>query len=320
MFTVQTAIDRLSGGAVNAFKNGISDAQKLQQINQCIERFYEFGSWRGLHDTITLSASASNILSLSSSYLRLDALSEPSANRDIPIKSQQWAFSPGGPGQMDWTKYGDLVAIDMGDVSNGTSSDYLTVSGTLTPNKTGSYFPLGVTSGPDNLGVYFNTATKYFIGQIGDGSMLIGDNFPLADSTVYWQKITAGLAGAYSVNAGTTGTATVASVATTTAREYRLTGSATLNDARVLQGLARKRFNWFTNTSSIVSPDSFQALRLGVLAMGFEDARGFDTSENLFAEAFKILNGNLVEFNAPQSYGTVQFERAGSMGEVAGVM
>lgn len=221
-FSVATAITRLDSGPTNCFKAGLSAGQKLQRVNEVIDRFYEFGTWRGLHDTITVTSSASNIITLSSSYVRLDALAEPAFCRDIPIKSQQWAFSTAGPGPMDWTKYCELVAIDMGDVS-------------------------GV-------------------------------------------------------------------------RQYRLTGTATANDARVLSGLARKRFTWITDTATIVPIDSFQALRLGVLALGQEDEGAHDNAKSIFAEALEVLNGNLVEFNAIQSWGVVQFDSMATMGSVANLV
>lgn len=197
MFSVATAITRLTGSGKNAFQAGFTAGNHLQRINEVLERFYEFGSWRGLHDTIDITTT-SGIISLSTAYQRLDGLSIPSLNALVPIKSQKWAFSPGGPGAQDWTLYPELIALDQGD--------------------------------------------------------------------------TAGV------------------------RKYLVSGNATANDALTFSGLARKRFTWITNTADIVEPDSFQALRLGVQALGWEDEGDTERYQAVFQQALQVLNGNLQEF------------------------
>lgn len=197
-FSAATAITRLTSGPVNAFKAGISSAQQLQCINEVLERFYEFGTWRGLHDTVTLTSS-SGIITLSSAYQRLDGLGVPAINMSIPIKTQQWAFSTGGPKPQDWTLYGQAVALDLGDNASGQ-------------------------------------------------------------------------------------------------RQYQLSGNTTSNDALSYSGLCRKRFTWITNTATIVFPDTFQALRMGVLARGMEDEGANNEAEAMFNRTLAVLNGNLQEF------------------------
>ena len=198
MFTIATAISRLEGGATSCFKPGSTSAQKLQRLNEVIERFYEFGTWRGLHDTITLTPE-DGIISLPYTYQRLDGLGIPASALIVPIKSQQWQFSTGGPGIQDWSLYGPLVAIDLGDNTSGI-------------------------------------------------------------------------------------------------RRYQLTGTTTELDALSFKGLARKRFTWITDTAAVVSPDSFQALRMGVLALAMEDEGDDEGCKALFASALAVLNGNLQEF------------------------
>lgn len=114
-FTIATAITRITGGPKNAFL-GMSAAQELQRINEVLDRFYEFGSWRGLHDTVTLTTTG-GILTLSTAYLRLDGLGIPARNAIIPIRSQQFQFSESGPRVQDFTTYPYGLALDQGDVS-----------------------------------------------------------------------------------------------------------------------------------------------------------------------------------------------------------
>lgn len=138
MFSVATAITRLTSGGFNAFPASFSAGNQLQRINETLEMFFDQGSWRGLHDTISLT-STSGIISLSSAYQRLDGLSVPAQNCPVPIRSMTWAFSPGGPGVQDWTLYSELIALDMGDNASGvrryqvsgdaTAADALTFSG-----------------------------------------------------------------------------------------------------------------------------------------------------------------------------------------------
>lgn len=136
-FSVATAITRLTGSGRNAFPATFTSGNQLQRINEVLERFYEMGSWRGLHDTISLT-STNGIIALSSAYQRLDGLSIPAQNTIISIKPMAWAFSSGGPGSQDWTQYSELIALDQGDVGgvrkyqvsgNAANNDTLTFSG-----------------------------------------------------------------------------------------------------------------------------------------------------------------------------------------------
>lgn len=133
-FSVATALSRLDSGPKSAFTAGLTSDQKLQRVNEVLEYFFEMGTWRGLHDTISLTSS-SGIISLPTGYQRLDALGDAANIRIIPIKSQQWAFSQGGPGFQDWTLYsGNLIAIDLGDNSSSVRRYQLT--GTAANNDT----------------------------------------------------------------------------------------------------------------------------------------------------------------------------------------
>ncbi len=121
-FSAATALTRLSSGPVDAFRAGLSSAQKLQRLNEVLEKAYDEGTWRGLHDTLSPEngngiTTTGGIITLSSAYQRLDKLSVPAMALNVPIRDMLWAFSEGGPGNQDWTLYLQLIAIDQGDVS-----------------------------------------------------------------------------------------------------------------------------------------------------------------------------------------------------------
>lgn len=99
-------------------------------------------------------------------------------------------------------------------------------------------------------------------------------------------------------------------------RQYQLTGDPTRLDTFAYVGLARIRYVWATDTSTIVVPDSYQALRLGVISMGQEDELATDQAQKLFAQALQELEGNLAEFNSDFSYGEVQIDAGFGMGSV----
>ena len=217
-FSFATAISRLTSGPTNAFKAGLSSAQQLQRVNEVLDRFYELGTWAGVLTTISGLTTTAGVLSLPSSYIRLDGLSIPAKGEIIPIKSQEWAFSEAGPGMQDWTQYGELVAIDQGD-TNGV-------------------------------------------------------------------------------------------------RTYQLTGDPSKLDLLVLAGLARKRYTWVTDTATIIVPDSYQAIRLGVIALGWEDEGDNGRYQATMDRALGVLNGNYDQSESDTEHGVVAVEMATSMGQI----
>lgn len=223
-FSVATAISRLESGMKSAFADGATAAQKLQRVNEVLDRFFEFGTFRGVRDVVTTLTTTSGVMTLAASYQRLDALSVTTSGQEgkVDIKGMEWPFRPNGPGVLDWSKYPDRDAIDMGDVG-------------------------GV-------------------------------------------------------------------------RKYQLTGPTAALDALTYSGLARKRFVWITDTATVVVPDSFQALRMGVLALGFEDVSDYARSGEMFAAALKLLESNLEEFNSVEQYGFVALDNASGMGGVENVL
>jgi hypothetical protein len=215
VFTVATAITRLTSGPTNIFGDGsLTSGQQLQRINEVLEYFYEFGTWRGVQTPIPLT-STNGIITLSASYLRLDGLTIPAYAQGVEIKSMGWAFSANGPKFQDWTQYATCIAMDMGDNSSGL-------------------------------------------------------------------------------------------------RQYQLTGGTTQLDALSFEGLARKRFTWITDTSTVVTPDSYDGLVQGILAFRARDNQDRDAFNTYIGMALQSLNGNLQEFGPDDRQ--VQVELTTGMG------
>lgn len=137
MFTYEDAMIRLEGGYRSAFMAGTELCQKLQIINELLERFYNYGDWRGLHDQITL-VPVGGVISLPLDYIRLDGLGEASSNQKFLIKSKAYPFQTNGVGVIDYTSVCAPVAIDQGDIAgvrkyliagNPTTNDTRTFTG-----------------------------------------------------------------------------------------------------------------------------------------------------------------------------------------------
>lgn len=216
-FTIADAITRLDGGPRVVWRAGLSSGQKLQRINEVLEIFYTQGSWRGLHDIITLT-SVGGIVTLPAGYQRLDGrLAASACGGYFDLKSQAYGFVGNGPNNQDWSLTGLGVAIDLGDTA----------------------------------------------GQ----------------------------------------------------RRYQLSGNATTNDALTLQGYARRRYVWATDTATVVVPDSYVALRKGVYALGREDEADDSRAGSKMSEALAELDSDLREWNGPD-WGTVQIDASIGMGMV----
>lgn len=132
-FTLATALIRLSGGSTPCFPASTTQPQQLQVVNECLERFFIQGEWRGLKQYLGPEAGAvgtisisNNILTLPAQYYRLDKLGNKQGGCPVDIKSQEWAFSSAGPGPTDWTMYPQLVAIDMGENASFQRQYFLT--------------------------------------------------------------------------------------------------------------------------------------------------------------------------------------------------
>lgn len=80
-------------------------------------------------------------------------------------------------------------------------------------------------------------------------------------------------------------------------RKYRIPGDPTFIDAKTFRGLVKKRFVPLTDSDN-VTPENREALRMGCLALHFEDKGDYDRARIEFAEAIRVLNGDLQEHQA----------------------
>lgn len=136
VFTISTALSRLSGGVRNLFvtsQGTLSSGQQLQLVNEILEEWYKNDSWRGVREVVGTLATSGGILTLAAGYLRADKRFNVTTDGHegcfYEIKKLDYQSQPGGPGYFDVTKAGCLgVAIDLGDSTGGVRRYQLTGS------------------------------------------------------------------------------------------------------------------------------------------------------------------------------------------------
>lgn len=126
--TLTTALTRLAAGytGTSPFPAAATDAQRIARINEALERLYSDNSWRGMRVPYTLPASVSSVITVPATYMALVSIKEDATGTIIPIVSMEWEYQRGGPGPMDYTTYGDVVARDQGEQNDGTRKYWLT--------------------------------------------------------------------------------------------------------------------------------------------------------------------------------------------------
>ena len=98
-------------------------------------------------------------------------------------------------------------------------------------------------------------------------------------------------------------------------RKYQLTGETATLDTYKYRGFARKRYVWATADSTVVTPDCYPALEMGVRAYNAEDEQA-DNVDALWAKAFQALDDSMGQMNQGNDFGTLQTDPAISMGMV----
>lgn len=100
-------------------------------------------------------------------------------------------------------------------------------------------------------------------------------------------------------------------------RKYQITGDTATLDTITFRGWVAARFTYITDTSTVVVPDCFPALRIGVLALGKEDAGAISERNTLWSDCIRMLNGNLQEFQP--DFRQVHVQPAFAMGSNSGI-
>lgn len=80
-------------------------------------------------------------------------------------------------------------------------------------------------------------------------------------------------------------------------RKYRIPGDPDYVDTLTFRGLAKRRFSTLSDSDN-VTPDNTEALRMGCLALHFEDAGDYDRAKVEFDAAIRLLNQDLEEYQA----------------------
>jgi len=102
-------------------------------------------------------------------------------------------------------------------------------------------------------------------------------------------------------------------------RKYQLTGETATLDTYKYRGFARKRYVWATADSTVVTPDCYPALEMGVRAYNAEDEQA-DNVDALWAKAFQALDDSMGQFNQGNEYGVLQIDPGLSMSAVSNLV
>lgn len=213
-FTISQAITRIDGQPEPVWSNGMTSGQKLQRINEALEKLYILGTWDGLLEEISLSP-VNGIITLDPSYYTIEALKDDNGI-DVSIKTQMWKYSKSAPIIDDWAKWhGAPMAFDKGDIAGS--------------------------------------------------------------------------------------------------RTYEIAGDPSDVDAIVYKGMARKRYVWAVDTSTVVSPDCFEALLLSVRSLHWQDVGDMQRAEYMAGKAVEALERILNEVlgDADMGHVTIDGESGG---------
>ena len=102
-------------------------------------------------------------------------------------------------------------------------------------------------------------------------------------------------------------------------RKYQLTGEIATLDTYEYRGFARKRYVWATADSTIVTPDCYPALEMGIRAYNAMDEQA-DNADVLWAKAFQALDDSMGQFNQGNEYGVLQIDPGLSMSAVTNLV
>jgi len=99
-------------------------------------------------------------------------------------------------------------------------------------------------------------------------------------------------------------------------RQYQLTGNTTTLDSYAYKAVCRKRFNFITDTATVVVPDCYSALELSVRAMAAADANANELAKDLWNQAFIKLDSDLGQFQDGDEWPVMQLDPFLGMGSV----
>lgn len=118
-FSYATAIARVDNQPEPYWTPGMTDVQKLQRINEVLDRAYSLGTWDGLLLEVKGMTTTGGILTLDSEYKLLTALRNECFGPRISIKSQQVKYAPAREVTCQ-TGGVPRIAYDLGDLGTGS--------------------------------------------------------------------------------------------------------------------------------------------------------------------------------------------------------
>lgn len=97
-------------------------------------------------------------------------------------------------------------------------------------------------------------------------------------------------------------------------RQYQLTGLSATLDTYAYAAVCRKRFNFITDTATVVVPDCYSALETSVRAMAAKDANANELAQSLWAQAFARLDSDLGQFEMGDDLGVFAIDPSSALG------
>lgn len=220
--TIAQAITRITDQPEPVWSPGMTDAQKLQRINESLDNLYILGTWDGFLEEITVTTT-NGVVALNPKYQTLEGLRDPEG-RDVSIKTQTWKFSKSAPNIEDWNKWqGNPIAFDLGIQTGGANSGK---------------------------------------------------------------------------------------------RLYQIPGDPAVIDTKQYKAIARLKYVWATSTSTLVIPDSFEALLFAVRALHWRDVGDLQRYDLEIAKAADLLERTLNEIIGDEDMGVLALERDTSGGTI----
>lgn len=298
-------------------------------LNQCVERFLSMGKWRG--DTVRARFRVyDNQVTLPStlqSILGATPIRDESADEDgwgifpYGIFSEMHEFLRSGPGNPSTCSMYGLV--DLGDLyaTFRDPSGTFYIKAVSSENETAKTIILKGLDDDQNQ-IYSSSGTV-------EGVSLTVDETPGATTSQEFTQFSA-----WEKSAATAGVVSLYSVDTTSAEETLLVTippnklTSGYHRYRVPDGdwgdtiecLCKRAFVPVVADADIVIPGNIGALKMGLMALQYEDKNDLERAEIYWNKAFTILNSELEQFKGDSILPSVQMQPQYGGGQICNIL
>jgi hypothetical protein len=280
----------------------LNSSKFLSYLNQVRERIINSGKWRGTtfkvvfdttRDYITLPREAEALLGIHIS------------TAPYPIQSGWFEYLQGGPGKLDNPDNASANARDFGTLID-MGDNFCTLEDIATPATIGFSC---LAAADDNLGLTVNIQGLGANGlPIYDSQGRLGETLSL-DQTIQYttavfsritnvsMPVTFGQKRIYLSGTPTTLSTYAPSETNPQYRRYRLPAT----DKTVI-GTCKMRFLPLMGESEPVIPNNIGALKMGLMALNYEDVNDMATAETFWGKCFTLLDDQMREHRGSARY------------------